>query len=614
MKDKKSWSTKAVEDNLDVHLPSDYGWKILGRLVEDLRYSLTEGEYREINGIIRNRNLAAYLSLSEAWGPQSTATWGTNPAKARAKYQIAALLKKFRFPSDNTLRRKAAIAKLLDAERTCAAYNLEGHKAVLWAKDDRMCNVFTYARNFLKHLLGEDKPLEEELTHWSRHGPGANLDTKDGRTSLYDKYGDWPYSCTKDAVPYARSAIEADERWRGALENSYRERYNIPKHMILDMKTFYANVITVVDGNRIAFVPKNAQTDRSIAIEPSLNLYLQLGVDGFIRRRLKRWDIDLDDQRKNSELARLGSRDWDWSNSFCTLDLKAASDSVSIKICEALLPRSWFSYLMKIRSPQGVLDGESIVYEKISSMGNGYTFALETAIFAAIVFGVQREFLGRFEPTECAIYGDDIIVRKSIVRQTVQALELAGFSINPEKSFMEGPFRESCGADWFMGKPVRPVFLECLPTSIMGLFNDYNRLQRVLSLRFMVEDSLCSALLYTWIPSFWRELTGPYSDEDFDSYRHVSTPSGRRLHCLWHWKRLVLIPRTRNGRDFLIRKLMHDLRGGPQITSFTSPRDKWRGGKLTSSGSRFAIPKQGLVKASVTSSVASEWRSEYAEL
>lgn len=618
MKRKLESAKGDLREMLKVSLPSDYGWKILDKLVHDLDYLLTESEKKKVLGIIRRRDFDAYLSLSEDWGPQRICPERDNkPAAMRARYQIVSLLKKYRFPSDNQTRRAAAKEKFLAAEQACSEYNQSGYISLKWCKDDRYCNVYTYARAFLEKLLGTDLPDDSELTLWSRHGPGSNLDTKDRQTSLYFKYSEWPYSCTQLAAPLARKAIKDDERWLGALEDDYRSRYGIPKHAILNQETFWSNVLTIVPGNRIAFVPKNALTDRSIAIEPSLNLYLQLGVDGFIRRRLKRWKIDLDSQTKNRELARRGSRDWEWSENFCTLDLSAASDTVSLSVCEALLPAKWYNLLLKLRSPVGILDDEIISYEKISSMGNGYTFALETAIFAAIVYGVQREFQGHYDGDNCAIYGDDIIVEKSIVHHVVAVLNLCGFKINDEKSFTEGPFRESCGADWFMGTPIRPVFLTSLPTSVMELWTDLNRLKRILSLRFLVEDSQVESLMNTWIPVAMTAITGPFSDEDFDSYRHVRTPSGTYKNSLWVWKRLVIRPKPLRGCNFLFRKLMHSLRGShceEPSRCYVSTSSTWKGARLTGAGSRFVVTKPSLVTAGYTTSVADIWRSEYTEI
>lgn len=614
MKRKKSTIKRTVRENLTVHLPADYSWKVLDALVQDLNYLLTDDEKTRLNGIIRSRDYAAYLALSEEWGTQCTYLHGKSRAAMHAVYSVVTLLKKFRFDSDSEMRKVAALSKFRAAELACAEYNQSGYIKLIWADDDRMCNAFTYARTFLSKLLGEELPSRKKLTLWSRHGPGANLDTKSGRVSQYFKYADWPYSCTKDALWEARCLITADERWLGALEESYRSRYDIPRHLILDQQSFWTAVFKVVPGNRITFVPKNSQTDRSIAIEPSMNLCLQLGVDGFIRRRLKRWGVDLDSQEKNRELARLGSLNWESPENFATLDLAAASDSISVEVCKQLLPRDWYRLLMNLRSPVGELESEVISYEKISSMGNGFTFALESAIFTSVVYGVMREFKGSYDSSQCAVYGDDLIVPSSIAEPVVGLLNLCGFQVNHEKSFFEGPFRESCGADWFKGAPVRPVFLTTLPTSVMELWTDCNRLRRTLSLRFLVVDSITESLIASWIPAKFVGIRGPVSDEDFDSYWHTCDPSfGTHEFCLWKWRRLVAIPKPVRSHDFLFRKLMHDLRASPaEISPWGSK--SWRGLKLSGAGSRFTVTKPGSVTVSFTNSCADTWRQEYAEL
>jgi hypothetical protein len=601
-----------MQNSIKLHIPTDYSWKILDKLVEDLSYLLTDEEKSRLEVIIRLRDHASYLALSEEWGIQCNYLKGRSLAATRAVYQITSLLKKFCYPSDAQARKDAAIKKFMAAEDVCWEYNHGGYTALSWADEEWMHSVLTYARTFLKKLLGHSLPSRELLTEWSRHGPGANVDTKDGLVSNFHKYGNWPYSCTADAYLEARFSIQSDPRWLGALEDDYRKRNKIPKHIILNQDTFWSSVIRIVDGNRITFVPKNALTDRSIAIEPALNLYLQLGVDGFIRRRLKRWGVDIDDQSKNQELARVGSLRNEEEDSFVTLDLAAASDSISLKLCELLLPTEWYSYLMKLRSPSGDLGTDVLTYEKMSSMGNGFTFALETALFTSAIYGVMKVDSGVYDPQECAVYGDDLIVRHSISERVVHALNCFGFSINSEKSFFQGPFRESCGADWFNGRPIRPVFLTTQPKTVMGLWTDVNRLRRILSLRWMVNDSNVESLLDSWIPSKFKGIRGPCSDESFDSYKHSGIPSGRYRNSLWRYKRLIVQPRRLRCKHFLIRKLMHDLRGQSAVTS-PWHNVKWGDVHLTGSGSRFTVTSRNLVKVGYTYSVADIWRSEYKE-
>jgi hypothetical protein len=112
-------------------------------------------------------------------------------------------------------------------------------------------------------------------------------------------------------------------------------------------------------------------------------------------------------------------------------------------------------------------------------MGNAYTFPLETIIFSCVVsavykardlelrrtfheggkYSVHTRRLGNF-----GVFGDDIIVEREAYRQTVRLLNLLGFSVNTEKSFAEGPFRESCGGDFINGSPARGVYIKSLRT------------------------------------------------------------------------------------------------------------------------------------------------------
>jgi len=84
-------------------------------------------------------------------------------------------------------------------------------------------------------------------------------------------------------------------------------------------------LIEIVPGNMMFTVPKKTEIDRVACKEPDINMWLQKGVGSFIRAQLKRTGINLNDQSKNSSLARLGSL----SGDLATLDLSSASDSVS---------------------------------------------------------------------------------------------------------------------------------------------------------------------------------------------------------------------------------------------------------------------------------------------
>lgn len=605
----KKIKTKSTKETYGaVNLPDDYVWKILTSLTGDLKEYLHEDDLDMISFITRSRDYESYLRLSEIWSLQSMNSQSVLELKEiKARYFLASLLKKFPFPSDEKQRRAKAIEKFLHAEECCREFNTKGFKALV-ADGERTASFLTYARSFLRKLLGESCPTLKQVMESSRHGPGSNLDTHNGQNSLYYKNSNWPYSCTPLAIPVARFLIESDKRWLGALEDDYRRVMGIPKHVIIDRETFFDLILSETDQNRISFVPKDARTERTIAIEPSMNIMLQLGVENHIRKRLKRWGVDLDDQTKNQRLSRRGSI----TEEFATIDLAAASDSISIQLCRILLPPNWFDYLMKIRSPKGTMNDRTIYYEKISSMGNGYTFALESAIFTAIIYAVQKLTSKNKPLSDFAVYGDDLIVRPEYAEDLKLFLTKCGFRINTEKSFFQGPIRESCGTDWYRGCNIRPIFLTKVPILVTELFNDYNRIKRALDLQFGIQESETLSQILKWVPESFRDIRGPLSDEEFDSYLHSESFRGfPYIHGAWEYTRLVISPPVVKGCDkFLFRKLMHDLK--PVEQGLVRPGARNRS---TSCGSRFiVIPGRisGTIRKKVSRAII--WSDEYAFL
>jgi hypothetical protein len=115
-------------------------------------------------------------------------------------------------------------------------------------------------------------------------------------------------------------------------------------------------------------------------------------------------------------------------------------------------------------------------------MGNGATFAIETLIFAALSFATGSK---RF-----SVYGDDIIIEKEYVEDLFTLLKFFGFRINEDKSFTEGPFRESCGVDVFSGEEVTPFYLRCEKTVKPELCHIVNGLASLSSVGVQLEKYL----------------------------------------------------------------------------------------------------------------------------
>jgi hypothetical protein len=210
-----------------------------------------------------------------------------------------------------------------------------------------------------------------------------------------------------------------------------------------------------IDVAKVAFVHKNAKTDRAICTEPPLNGMFQLGLGDYIASRLRTVGIDIRDQSANQRAALYGSI----SGASATLDLSSASDTVAVKLVEHLLPEDWFNLLWRLRSAEAEVNGKIVYMEKISSMGNGFTFPLETLIFWAIALSVSEIYAPRTR-IRTLVYGDDIIVPVDAAVPLIRVLKDLGFTPNPDKSFWDGTFRESCGKDYVLGIDVRPVFVD----------------------------------------------------------------------------------------------------------------------------------------------------------
>jgi len=235
-----------------------------------------------------------------------------------------------------------------------------------------------------------------------------------------------------------------------------------------------AMYLEIHKGNKITFVPKNAKTHRPIAVEPDFNLWFQLSIGKMIRRRLKHnAGIDLNTQRNNQSAARIGSI----VGNLATLDLKSASDTISKEVVRYLISDSeWLTCMEACRSVHGVLDGASFCWEKFSSMGNGFTFELESLIFWALAASTC-EYL-QLDPTVW-VFGDDVIIPTEAVSKFEEVLHFCGFSLNPSKSFSTGKFRESCGVHYFDGLDCQPIYLKSEFLTVQDVYKAHNAIYRL---------------------------------------------------------------------------------------------------------------------------------------
>lgn len=242
-----------------------------------------------------------------------------------------------------------------------------------------------------------------------------------------------------------------------------------------------------VTASKFSTVPKTVSEDRAICIEPSLNMYFQKGVQLLLEDRLKsHYHIDLSNQQVlNGQLAYKGSVD----GSYATEDLSSASDTISLLLIKEAVPSSCKNIILALRTPAVEMPWGDVQLHMVSSMGNAFTFPLQTALFAAAVeavynlleielrFPKKSEATGLWCPGNFAVNGDDIIVVTEAHNYLVRLLKLLGFRPNLQKSFNTGFFRESCGFDYYRGHYVRGVYCKTLSTEqdVYSLINRLNR-------------------------------------------------------------------------------------------------------------------------------------------
>jgi hypothetical protein len=77
-------------------------------------------------------------------------------------------------------------------------------------------------------------------------------------------------------------------------------------------------------------------------------------------------------------------------------------------------------------------------------------------MFAAVVKAVYLSYNKSVKKVD--VFGDDIVVTDDIYHRVVHLLTLIGCKVNTAKSFLEGPFKESCGHDYFRGLNIRGVY------------------------------------------------------------------------------------------------------------------------------------------------------------
>lgn len=332
--------------------------------------------------------------------------------------------------------------KFWDAEAHCERVNAS---LSLESLTSDVFRVVISARRKIREVLGRVPDLSSLEFSF---GPGATTNVKSREANAMAKLSA-NLACSEEFLPRVGAFLAEVPLWVWS-KSGVGDKLT----MSHDTEELIMFPEIEIHPGKLTYVPKDARSMRPIVVEPVLNGFFQKGIGRYIKKRmLLMADINLLEQETNQTLAYFGSLD----GSFATIDLSSASDTVSLGVVRLLFPEEWFDFLLglttgKVQTGTGVRE-----LHKFSSMGNGFTFELESLLFWSVAKAVVE--LLDLRP-QVSVFGDDIVVDSRAYSLLTESLTALGFFVNPEKSFAAGPFRESCGADWFKGIWIRPFHVK----------------------------------------------------------------------------------------------------------------------------------------------------------
>jgi len=508
--------------------------QVVHKLLEDLDTPIS----LKVNTLIKNGEWDQIANLGINPTHYIDSPFGAERFKRDS--QAVNLLRKAVFLPIKVDREQAAHDTFWAAEKQCKQTNDRFDprfiRDELHELDPRMAAYFGRVRKMIKTILGPI-PQNIELSF----GPGATFEMEGVRLqwprtrSVQRALNGLPRKFTLSDKLKRTPAVTADAR-------SIFEHYFWPSTWGRHHLSQVRQTISETRGNRFTTVDKTAVTDRGICIEPGGNVCLQLPIGAHIRRRLQRYNLLLPRSKEiHMQLACVGSL----HGGLCTVDLSAASDTVAKHLVKYLLPDEWYCLLDSLRShytrikKPGSKKETWVLLEKFSSMGNGFTFELETLIFACLAASLQDEGVLSLGST-VNVFGDDIIVPKDSAHDLISVLRFTGFTPNSKKTFVDGPFRESCGGDFFCGIDVRSHFIKgepIEPTDWIGLANGLYR--RLCNMHLRNAPGYRARLrALDQLPNDIRSFRGPYELGDIvihdvtSRWRPIIKDSIRWFHCL----------------------------------------------------------------------------------
>jgi hypothetical protein len=350
----------------------------------------------------------------------------------KIRYQMESLFKRHRFDNDlfseQDLLEKSVLQYQTNQDRlTTLNQTRDELPMYIW-------NVLSQARRYCKKVLGRfDKEKHKALC---RFGSRATVGVPLRLACEAERYR-VPISGSSDHISwFVDEILSADPSVSDYIYSQVGDR-EIP--------------FQLVDTLTLTLVPKTFKSLRSIMPNTTLGSFYSAGLGDMISDRLKRAGYDITTLQVEHGVLACGSS---ISGKLVTMDQSLASDNITAWLVEQLLPYDWFEALSlgrvgKVRLP----DGRVTLLESFCTMGIGFTFPLQTLIFLSLLKGISSQYAPR---CKISAYGDDLIYDKRIHPFVDTIFTRLGLIINRDKTFVDGPFRESCGSDFYAGVDVRP--------------------------------------------------------------------------------------------------------------------------------------------------------------
>jgi hypothetical protein len=292
------------------------------------------------------------------------------------------------------------------------------------------------ARKLLERLFSGFDPKDIR----PRHGPGAVASGQRGDQK-------WEFDTLYDHIHQ---------------KYPYYDYYVVGRgRELLDRARWYRSLNRTQFGiAKVCLVPKDSRGPRLISVETLEYQYIQQGLARKIMthlesHKLTKGYVNFSDQSTNQQLAIESSI----HHAFATLDLKDASDRVSLDLVRKLIPKDLLPYVEAVRSyatelPNGVI----LPLAKHAPMGSAMCFPIMSVLLWSICVSIASKTHGlEYALSSVFVYGDDLIVPTTLVDEVVEGLTSVGLLVNTSKSFYRGDFRESCGVDAFKGIDVTPI-------------------------------------------------------------------------------------------------------------------------------------------------------------